>query len=53
MEKIVIRDEPGFVKYTMKKYVNGDIDIIIDRCLSGKDGIHLPKDCVKILKDNL
>jgi len=53
MKKVVIRDEPGFVKYTLKKYVNGDVNIEIDRYLTGKDGIHLPKESVKLLKENL
>ena len=52
VKRIIIRDEPGFVKYTLKKYANGDANIEIDR-LSSKDEIHLPKECVAILKRNL
>lgn len=52
VERIIIRNEPNFVKYTLKKYANGDANIEIDR-ISSKDEIHLPKECAKILKKNL
>jgi len=54
VERIVIRDEPGFVKYILKKYANGDANIEINRVAAGtKDEIYLPKECVETLRDAL
>ena len=53
VERIVIRDEKDFVKYTLLKYKDGSVNIVINRYIAGKDEIYLPKECVELLKRSL